>query len=35
MSNFYEDLRGYWLLELIFLDEILANQGFEVIIKIS
>jgi hypothetical protein len=29
------DLRGYWSLELNFLDEILANQGFKDIIKIS
>ena len=28
-------LRGYWSLELIFLDEILANQGFVDIIEIS
>jgi hypothetical protein len=28
-------LRGYWSLELIFLDKILANQGFEYIIEIN
>ena len=29
------DLRGYWSLELNFLDEIFVNQGFKDIIEIS
>jgi hypothetical protein len=33
--NFKISLRGYWSLELVFLDKILANQGFEDIIQIS
>jgi hypothetical protein len=31
----YTLLRGYWSLELVFLDKNLANQGFEDIIQIS
>jgi hypothetical protein len=33
-SESYTSLMGYWSLELIFLDEILANQGFQDIIEI-
>jgi hypothetical protein len=32
---FIVHLRGYWSLELVFLDENLANQGVEDIIQIS